>query len=46
METVLPNPPKTSYNRVLQIVVTSLHWMGEPGSKAQLLVTYLNHGVQ
>ncbi|KAL1941594.1 hypothetical protein VTO73DRAFT_7033 [Trametes versicolor] len=45
LDTTLPAPSQTSFNRLLDIVVTSIHWVGEAGSQAQLLVIYLNHGV-
>ncbi|KAJ8463966.1 hypothetical protein ONZ51_g9904 [Trametes cubensis] len=44
-EVELPPPPKTSFNRVLDIVVTSIHWMVRQRGKPYLLVTYLDHGV-
>ncbi|KAI0364053.1 WD40 repeat-like protein [Pilatotrama ljubarskyi] len=44
-EAQLPAPPKTSYNRLLKVVVTSLHWLPGPKGHIRLLVTYLNHGV-
>ncbi|OJT15121.1 Spindle pole body-associated protein sad1 [Trametes pubescens] len=44
-EAELQPPPKTSYNRVLPIVVTSVHWITGNGGQTQLVVTYLNHGV-
>lgn len=46
LQATLPAPPRTSFNRVLPIVVTSIHWIDGAGGQMQLLVTYLNHGVQ
>ena len=46
-ESELQGPPKTSVNRLLQVVVTSLHWLpADSQDHALLVVTYLNHGVQ
>ncbi|KAJ8457605.1 hypothetical protein ONZ51_g11427 [Trametes cubensis] len=44
-DTELPLPSKTSYNRSLDVIVTSLHWIVQSTGKVQLVVTYLNHGV-
>ncbi|KAI0655862.1 WD40-repeat-containing domain protein [Cubamyces menziesii] len=44
-ESELQGPPKTSVNRLLQVVVTSLHWLpADSQDHALLVVTYLNHG--
>lgn len=46
-EAELQLPPRTSYNRLLPVVVTSVHWVrADSGEDAHLMVTYLNHGVQ
>ncbi|KAH9854810.1 WD40-repeat-containing domain protein [Lenzites betulinus] len=45
-EIELQTPPKTSFNRHLPLIVTSVHWMpADPHEKSHLIVTYLNHGV-
>ncbi|KAI0646434.1 WD40-repeat-containing domain protein [Trametes meyenii] len=44
-EAELQTPPKTSFNRCLQVVVTSIHWINGSRGRQQLVVTYLNHGV-
>ncbi|KAI0659233.1 WD40-repeat-containing domain protein [Cubamyces menziesii] len=45
-ETELPGPPKTSFNRLLQVVVTSLRLVrADSQDRVLLAVTYLNHGV-
>ncbi|OJT15386.1 hypothetical protein TRAPUB_8053 [Trametes pubescens] len=44
-EADIPPPPKMSFNRLLQVLVTSLHWVDADGNPA-LMVAYMNHGVQ
>ncbi|KAI0738687.1 WD40-repeat-containing domain protein [Daedaleopsis nitida] len=44
----LPEPPKSSHNKDMEVLVTSLHWTAAtiPGAHRLLMATYMYHGVQ
>ena len=44
-EAELGEPPKSSYNRNQEILITSLHWTSSERNSSLLMVTYMHHGI-